>query len=386
MPALRRHVLLSLKDYRRDLHEAVAAYAATAGWQVEYCGAQFRRGWCGDGVITDHPTPEDLERLADPDGTPLVVRNHLQGPRIRHVHGDVAAIARLAVEHFRERGYGHLIAADALPWIEDPAVAFIAAARADGLTTDLLHWGDAVTWDDHGQAMAHLVPWLQRQPKSCGLFVPSLWALGLVVRACQEARIRIPDEVAVLVNNDDPVQCEGFTPTISSIDGQIRRFGWVMAERLDALMAGKPVDPAPVLIGPDRIISRQSTDMLAVPHGPTAQALAYLRRHLGEPIGVADLAAAAGVSVTTLEERFRRHFGVLPLAMLVRERLTLAQHLLATTDLGLAAIAGRTGYGSASALLAAFTRHLGETPGAWRRRHTRPVAPVRTDAPPNLPG
>ena len=46
MPALCRHVLLSLKDYRRDLHEAVAAYAATAGWQVEYCGAQFRRGWC----------------------------------------------------------------------------------------------------------------------------------------------------------------------------------------------------------------------------------------------------------------------------------------------------------------------------------------------------
>ncbi len=237
-----------------------------------------------------------------------------------------------------------------------------------GFPVAYLRWREQVPDDDYGRVVDLLGRFLAEQPKPCAVLVSGLWGLGFFYRACQRRRLRIPEELAILVNNDDPAICEAFTPTVSSIDGQLTRFGWAMAERLDRLMAGRDRDSAPLLIGPDRIIVRQSTDMIAVPHAPTARAVQHLRTHFREALSVADLARVAGLSVATLEHRFRRHFGKLPRAMLCERRMERVQELLAGTDLSLQAIAAETGYGSAMALHTAFTRHVGETPGAWRER------------------
>ncbi|MFI6580956.1 AraC family transcriptional regulator [Embleya sp. NPDC050493] len=51
------------------------------------------------------------------------------------------------------------------------------------------------------------------------------------------------------------------------------------------------------------------------------RALAYCAEHAGEPISVGAIAAAAGMSVRTLQEKFRIHLGVTPVGHLRRVRL-----------------------------------------------------------------
>ena len=81
---------------------------------------------------------------------------------------------------------------------------------------------------------------------------------------------------------------------------------------------------------------------------------------------VADLAAAVNVSVSQLDERFRDTLGVPPIRYLTGWRMHVAQDLLTSTDLGVAAIARRVGYESEEAFSRAFKRAHGEAPSVWR--------------------
>ena len=50
-------------------------------------------------------------------------------------------------------------------------------------------------------------------------------------------------------------------------------------------------------------------------------------------------------------------------------RMHLAQDLLGSTDLAVAAVARRVGYDAEEAFSRAFKRASGSAPGAWRRAH-----------------
>ena len=71
---------------------------------------------------------------------------------------------------------------------------------------------------------------------------------------------------------------------------------------------------------------------------------------------VAELAVGAAVSRSLLDERFRQVLGRSPIRYLTEWRMHLAEELLATTDLGVAAIARRVGYESEEAFSRAFKR------------------------------
>ncbi len=81
---------------------------------------------------------------------------------------------------------------------------------------------------------------------------------------------------------------------------------------------------------------------------------------------VASLAAESAVSRSVLDERFRQILGRSPIRYLTEWRMHLAQDLLTTTDLGVAAVARRVGYDSEEAFSRAFKRTRGSAPGAWR--------------------
>jgi len=78
------------------------------------------------------------------------------------------------------------------------------------------------------------------------------------------------------------------------------------------------------------------------------------------------LASEAGLSRSTLAERFHHYVGVPPMQYLARWRMQLAASLLSSTNLGISQIAERVGYGSEAALSRAFKRLVGVAPSAWR--------------------
>ena len=77
---------------------------------------------------------------------------------------------------------------------------------------------------------------------------------------------------------------------------------------------------------------------------------------------VADLAMEAAVSRSFLDNRFRNVLGLSPIRYLNEWRMRVAQDLLATTEVTVAAIARRVGYDSEEAFSRAFKRAHGQSP------------------------
>jgi transcriptional regulator GlxA family with amidase domain len=98
-----------------------------------------------------------------------------------------------------------------------------------------------------------------------------------------------------------------------------------------------------------------------------------VRQMHGEPARawtVEQLATKAALSRSAFYERFTRAVGLAPMAYLQAWRMALAKDLLKREALGIAEVAERVGYGSASTFSTAFSRHVGAPPGRYARGTT----------------
>ena len=87
-----------------------------------------------------------------------------------------------------------------------------------------------------------------------------------------------------------------------------------------------------------------------------------------DPIGVGDMASAAGLSRAHFSREFRRAFGESPRAYLLTRRLERAAALLRNTDHSVADICFSVGLQSVGSFTTSFTRTYGESPTAYRAR------------------
>ncbi len=85
-----------------------------------------------------------------------------------------------------------------------------------------------------------------------------------------------------------------------------------------------------------------------------------------EPLEVADLARAAGLSKAHFSREFRAAFGESPHAYLLTRRLERAAALLRTTDRSVAEICFAVGLQSVGSFTTSFTRTYGRSPTAYR--------------------
>ena len=81
----------------------------------------------------------------------------------------------------------------------------------------------------------------------------------------------------------------------------------LLADTLRRMMAGEHLPEEPIRIAPDAIITRRSTDVFVVPHLKLKKALNFFQENAFSNIGVADGAAAAGLSTSMLNRLFRRY-------------------------------------------------------------------------------
>src|SRR5438309_2683985 len=96
-----------------------------------------------------------------------------------------------------------------------------------------------------------------------------------------------------------------------------------------------------------------------------------------EPIIVADMAKAAGLSSAHFSRAFRRTFGEAPHQYLLTRRLERAAALLRNTDRSVTEICFAVGLSSVGSFITSFGRIYGQAPAAYRdafppaRRHIR---------------
>jgi AraC-like DNA-binding protein len=108
----------------------------------------------------------------------------------------------------------------------------------------------------------------------------------------------------------------------------------------------------------------------ATPYAPTARHLLRAKdladARYAEPLDVADLARAAGLSPSHFSREFRAAFGESPHGYLLTRRLERAAALLTTTDRSVADICFEVGLQSVGSFTTSFTRTYGVSPAAFR--------------------
>jgi len=99
-----------------------------------------------------------------------------------------------------------------------------------------------------------------------------------------------------------------------------------------------------------------------------APAIQQMHGQLARSWTVPQLAKAAALSRSAFFERFTRTVGLPPMEYLLAWRIAVAKDLLRRQELGVAEVAARVGYGSASTFSTAFSRHVGQPPGRYARQ------------------
>lgn len=92
----------------------------------------------------------------------------------------------------------------------------------------------------------------------------------------------------------------------------------------------------------------------------------WIDAHISEPIAVAELAGALGVTPRTLARRLHAAIGASPVKFIQQRRLQHAAHLIETTARPLEAIAAEVGYQDSTTLWKLVKREFGVTPASLR--------------------
>ncbi len=99
-----------------------------------------------------------------------------------------------------------------------------------------------------------------------------------------------------------------------------------------------------------------------------APALQHMAGHLGEPVGMEQLAALIHVSPTHFRRLFKKSLGESPMRYFTRLRVQMAAALLETTNRTVLDISMEVGYPSISSFNRHFRNTMGMSPRQWRRR------------------
>jgi LacI family transcriptional regulator len=309
-----------------------------------------------------------VERL----GVPTVSIGYQEPPNGARVASDMAAVAAMAAEHFLTRGFRHFAFYESVRTRgEQITVAGFEAALAKaghvvhrvGAPAAL----DAGTFDPSEDRYQLLGRQLTRLPKPLAVLSEFDDRSADVLDAAQLAGLRVPEQVAVLGVGNDELRCPLASVPLSSVDNDEERIGFEAARALQHLMDGQAV-PGPVLVEPKRVVVRQSTNILAIPHEHVALALRLIWQHYTEPIDVRQIASEVPISYAQLHTSFVRHVGHTMADEIENRRLELARQLLGDPNVKLAEVARRAGFGSADRMGRVFMRRLKITPSDYRSR------------------
>jgi AraC family transcriptional regulator len=99
------------------------------------------------------------------------------------------------------------------------------------------------------------------------------------------------------------------------------------------------------------------------------RAIDYVEARLAEPVSLADLASATGLTRMHFAAQFRAATGLRPHEYLLRRRIERAQEMLAGTDMSVVDVALSVGFQTQSHFTSVFKRFVGQPPRAWRQSH-----------------
>jgi LacI family transcriptional regulator len=390
---IRRNVLLLLGSHGYALRNGILRYAREASWIVDDTYTTIGlvpKWWKGNGILSLITNPKDAIAQRNFPNVPLVdfskgwisdsmpAKYRAAGIGRPRVLQDDKLIARLAAEHFIERGFKHIALLNGGDyWMERERLPiFRKTVEAAGAQFHEINYYAHLPFEKHQRPLSDhplthrwLVKTLRNLPKPLGVATHSDYVAVRVMRACDDGNLTIPEEIAILGCHNDSFICDFAPVPLSSVDDNLERIGYEGAKLLDRIMNGKRSPTEPILIPPKGIVTRMSTNVLAVPDPKVGRAVRFIFEHYGEiNIGVPEIAAVSGLSRSALDRAFFKFLRRSPAQELLKVRIENAKKLLLESDLKAHEVANRTGFSSIVHFSQAFHRLTGERPSHFRRQ------------------
>ena len=363
--AFGRELLRGINDYaRRNGH-----WHLYFGHTPELVMLSSSVPWDVDGLIAYLGTRDDyhnIERL----GLPAVnIGSAYNDLSILSVRPDNYAIGQAAAEHLISSGLttfacvslvNHAGADDRVRGYREaveralPQRNFAGAIQLEGRSPSPAH-------------IPHLETFLRNLPVPCGLFVFNDRFAQPVLEAARRIAMRIPDDLALVSVDNDDLLCNLSNPQLSSVDSAADHVGFQAAAELHNLMRGKKPPVGPVLIPHRGVITRRSSDVLAVNDPIVAKALKYIRKEPPARLSIEAIVAGAAISRRTLERRFAQVLGRSVYDEIRQRRMQHAKYLLSHTTLSMERVGEECGFCHLSHFSNAFAHVVGMRPARYQK-------------------
>ena len=301
--------------------------------------------------------------------------NIRNGSRVACVTVDENAVAKAAFRELstgRPSAFAVVSARSRSVWSMRRAKAFHREVVAAG--GSCLSFGECDSPDEPPDSRAHrLADWVRTLPRGCAIFAVHDEAAAEVVAAAKTTYRSIPRELTLLGVDNDTSICEASRPTVSSIQLDFERMGFVAAKMLGeriAIVHKSPSDNS-TLIDPLLSVRRDSTRGSGRREPRILEAVEIIRREACDGLTAETLAQRFAGSRRHFERRFREATGHSVLDEILHVRLDKAFTLLAETDTAIGAIYAHCGFRSPRALDFLVHDRTGMSMREWRRRNAR---------------
>ncbi len=368
-----RHLLEGLLEYAHE--------AAAGAWQFHLDLHDLNRqhvrnlkSWGCNGIIA-YILNDRARREFTASGLPAVfIEPTLANPLPKQPRNVVtfinehAAEGRTAARYFVERRYrsfAYIGTAKPTFWSNERMKGFAAQLAEFGFKPRIYPTPPAREQSDFALEADRLTRWLKKLPRNTALFCVHDRRAQQAIATAASVRLRVPEDIAVLGVDNDELLCRMTVPAISSIPVYYREHGMEVGKAMDDLLEGRKTERV-VITRHSNVITRTSTDAQAIDDPFVARAVAYVRSHVGERIGLPELSKIAGCSKTTLNLRARRALGHTMAEEVTHIQLNAAVERIASTGYSIDEIARECGFCSASHLGSRMKQMRGMTPGEFR--------------------
>jgi LacI family transcriptional regulator len=391
MPAKRKrvkHIALALPldvVFVERLLPGILDFARKQGnWQLiripERLTSSFDwlRNWDGDGAFVLIGNRTDV-KVARSLQVPIVnVGGYVLDPRIPTVTLDQQMVGRLAAQHLLARRFRRFAyyGVRNLWYSEQRRTGFETGVESAGYQCKSFAGKSLIGLPhDWRRAAGELARWLRSLQTPVGIMASWDLRAQMLSEACATIGLRVPEDVAIVGVDNDPIACEFSVPQLSSVSRNDRELGLQAASLLSQLMEGKRPSRLPILIPPDSVVARRSTETFVIEDPEIAKVVQEIRGQLNEVFGVERLLRLSSLSRRQLEQRFRKGVGSPPYAFLNELRVERAKLLLAEPRKHtLTHVASACGFSELRRFRVVFHRLTNLSPAEYRRTCVRRTA------------
>ncbi len=365
------------REFGRQLIIGVARYSRIHGpWTFYKESIDFKSTipslarWKPDGlIIRDSLITEELHKLK----IPTIVALHCSSPQghMPVIRTDSISIAEIASHHLIEKGLKNFAFCGFknYNWSIERGKYFCKFNEEAGYGTRVYTPPDNVMENDWEYEQQYLSEWVVSLPKPVGIFACNDDRGQHILEVCKQSNLKVPEEVAVIGVDNDPLICDISDPPMTSIALSIEAAGYEAAKLMDQMIDGKRISDKQILVTPSYLVQRQSSDILAVNDADVARAIQFIIKNAKNKILVEDVVKTTGISKSTLERKFRRTIHRSIYNEIQNVRIDLISKLLLETDMSISQITSLFDFTDVEHISRYFKREKGVGLREFRKYH-----------------